>query len=288
VAVEVTIPSGTATLPDRSLRTIQSLEPRGDIVLRGKERPRAAAAGPATAFSLRLLLPGHFLVKRRDPRVEAELRGDLTFAARGGEVTAEGRADLVRGSLDLYGNGRTFDLRRASTTFGGGPIGEGVVEGEAVAQFPEHVVKVALGGTVDAPKVKLSSEPPLDEGRIAMLIATGRTEGRAGAGAAGTITGEQAGYAVLGVFATKLLRDALQDKLPVDSVALEPGQIRAGKYLSDRVYLDYVHKNSAIPELGENTNELRVEYQVTRRWTLESRYGDANSGAASLIWSKDY
>ncbi len=91
-----------------------------------------------------------------------------------------------------------------------------------------------------------------------------------------------------GVFATRVLRDALKDKLPVDSVALEPGQIRAGKYLSDKVYVDYVHRNSPNPELGENTNEVRVDYQLSRRWTLESRYGDANSGSASVIWSKDY
>jgi translocation and assembly module TamB len=237
---------------------------------------------------VRLVLPGHFQVRRRDPRVDAELRGDVTVVADGGAVRADGRAELVRGTLDLYGNGRTFDLRRASTTFGGGPVGEGLVEGEAVAQFPDHLVKVTLGGKVDAPTVKLTSEPPLDEGRIAMLIATGRTEGRAGAGAAGMLTGEQAGYAVLGVFATRLLRDALQDKLPVDSVALEPGQIRAGKYLSEKVYVDYVHRSAANPEQGENANEVRVEYQVSPRWTLESRYGDANAGSASLIWSKDY
>jgi len=102
------------------------------------------------------------------------------------------------------------------------------------------------------------------------------------------LTGEQAGYAELGVFATRLLRDALRDKLPVDSVALEPGQIRAGKYLSDKVYVDYVHRSTANPEQGENANEVRVEYQVSPRWTLESRYGDANAGSASLIWSKDY
>jgi translocation and assembly module TamB len=288
LTAELTIPSGTALLPDRSLRTVQSLEPRDDVILPGRTRRPAPAAGPPYRVSLRLLLPGHFLVKRRDPRVDAELRGDVTFVVEGGQLTAAGRADLVRGSLDLYGNGRTFDLRRTSTTFGGGAISEGIVDGEAVAQFPDYLVKVVLGGKVGSPTVKLTSDPPLDEGRIAMLIATGRTEGRAGAGAAGTLTGEQAGYAVLGVFTTKLLRDALQNKLPVDSVALEPGQIRAGKYLSAKVYLDYVHRSSANPELGENANEVRVEYQVTQRWTLESRYGDANAGSASLLWSKDY
>jgi translocation and assembly module TamB len=289
VSAEVTIPSGRATLPDRSVRTLQSLEPRSDILLRTRgARSPTADGGPPWRASVRLVLPGHFQVRRRDPRVDAELRGDVTVVADGGAVRADGRAELVRGTLDLYGNGRTFDLRRASTTFGGGPVGEGLVEGEAVAQFPDHLVKVTLGGKVDAPTVKLTSEPPLDEGRIAMLIATGRTEGRAGAGAAGMLTGEQAGYAVLGVFATRLLRDALQDKLPVDSVALEPGQIRAGKYLSEKVYVDYVHRSAANPEQGENANEVRVEYQVSPRWTLESRYGDANAGSASLIWSKDY
>ena len=39
---------------------------------------------------------------------------------------------------------------------------------------------------------------------------------------------------------------------------------------------------------GENVDEVRVQYHLSPRWTLESRYGGAGAGGASLIWQKDY
>ena len=40
--------------------------------------------------------------------------------------------------------------------------------------------------------------------------------------------------------------------------------------------------------LVEKPDEVRVEYHITPRWNFESRYGNAQSGGASLIWSKDF
>jgi hypothetical protein len=44
----------------------------------------------------------------------------------------------------------------------------------------------------------------------------------------------------------------------------------------------------AKPEQGQNTNEFRLEYQITPRWTFQLRGGDAQSGSASLKWRHDY
>ena len=121
-----------------------------------------------------------------------------------------------------------------------------------------------------------------------MFIATGRTELKAGGGGVGTLTGEEAGRAALGAVATQLFRNVVADRLPVDSVALSASEIRAGKYVTDKIYVGYTYNREARPEESENTNEVRVEYQISPRWTLESRYGDARAGGASLIWSKDY
>jgi translocation and assembly module TamB len=33
---------------------------------------------------------------------------------------------------------------------------------------------------------------------------------------------------------------------------------------------------------------VKAEYQISPRWNFELRYGDAQTGDASLIWSKDY
>jgi translocation and assembly module TamB len=39
---------------------------------------------------------------------------------------------------------------------------------------------------------------------------------------------------------------------------------------------------------GENANAVRVEYQLTKRWSLEAEYGDARAGEANLIWNRDF
>ena len=138
--------------------------------------------------------------------------GDMQIRKEaGGQLALTGTVDTVRGTYEFQG--RRFDLERDGTLrFTGSPQINPLLDVSATRQIPNTGVtaRVHVTGTARAPQLALSSTPPLDEASIAMLIATGRTEGRAGAGAAGTLTGEQAGYAVLGVFATKLLRDALQ------------------------------------------------------------------------------
>jgi translocation and assembly module TamB len=154
---------------------------------------------------------------------------------------------------------------------------------------PAAVVTVTVAGPATAPEIRLSSQPAMDETQIALLIATGRTELKAGgSGSSSALTGEEAGRAALGALATQAFKDLVADKLPLDTVALESGGLRAGKYLTDKIYVGYVRRFDADPNKGENADEVRVEYQITPRWTFESRYGTAQSGAASLIWSKDY
>jgi len=135
--------------------------------------------------------------------------------------------------------------------------------------------------------VKLASDPPMDEAQIALLLATGHTELKAGTGGVDPNL-QEAGSAALGAASGLFFKDVLADKLPVDTVSLDASQIQAGKYLTDKIYVGYTRRFYAKPELGENTNEARVEFQISPRWNFEVSYGDANTGAASLIWSKDY
>ena len=128
----------------------------------------------------------------------------------------------------------------------------------------------------------------LEEAQIAMLIATGTAELKPGAGGVGTLTGEEAGKAALGAVATQVFKNLVADKLPLDTVALDSSSLRAGKYVTDRIYVGYTRRLDVQLEDGVNRNEVRVEYQITRRWSFESRYGDAQSGGASVIWSKNY
>jgi translocation and assembly module TamB len=291
------IEHGTVRLPKKTPRELQRIERRADIVVgrrpeKKREPLQAAAAGvPAEGakpfvLTLRVLVPNRLSVVQDNPRIRIDLKADVSLELQGGSAFASGSVDVQRGTVEPLG-GRVFHVQRGKVTFTGGPPQAALLDVEATYDNPAAKVTVNVAGPLTHPEIRFSSQPAMDEGQIALLIATGRTELKAGTGS--TLTCEEAGRAALGAVATQVFRDVVQDKLPVSNVSLDSGSFRAGNYyFQDKVYVSYVRRFEARPDLHENQNEVQVEYQMSRRWSLEGRYGDALSGGASLVWSKDY
>lgn len=297
LAVEMKVPRGVIRLPRRQPRALQPLQGRDDIVVgrRPPERKRrgtaavtAASASAQRPFTLRATLSAdrNLMVKSDDPRIDVELRANVTYERVGSDDYMDGYVEVVRGSLEPIG-GRNFVVERGRVQFTNGPPSAAQLDFQARYENPAAAVTVTVEGPARGPKVHFTSEPPLGEQEIAMLIATGRTDLKPGAGGVSTLSGEEAGKAALGVLATQAFKNLVADKLPVDSVSIDSGGFRAGKYLTDKIYVIYTRRFDADPLRGENTDEVRVEYQITPRWMFESRYG-ALSGGANLVWSKEY
>ena len=150
---------------------------------------------------------------------------------------------------------------------------------------------VTIGGVVSKPSIQLSSRPAMDDAAIAMLIATGRTEIKANTSAISSVSGkgsEAEGKASTDAAMSLAFQGLVSDKLPVDQVSLDSSTLRAGKYLTDTIFIGYTRRWDAKRDPGENENEVKAELRLTPRWNFELRYGDAQSGDASLIWSRDY
>jgi translocation and assembly module TamB len=62
----------------------------------------------------------------------------------------------------------------------------------------------------------------------------------------------------------------------------------AGTYVTEKAYVGYTFRPGADTSGGENANTVRLEYQLSPRWSLETEYGDGRTGGADLIWSKEY
>jgi translocation and assembly module TamB len=298
--LEVKIPGGNIGLPRRVPRTLQTLERRADIVvgkIRERRRPPRVAPRPETSegrtgpfrWSVRTVVPGKLVVKGDEPHANVELKADVTYELAGAEESATGDVEVVRGFVEPIG-GRVFDLTRGRVQFTGGPPTAAMVDVEARWASPEGTqVTVLVTGPALDPKIKLSSQPPLDDAQIALLIATGRTELKRGSGEVGALSTQDAGYAAASAVVTTAFKSLLADKLPIDSISLDASSLRAGKYLpNSRIYVGYVYRFEADLQRGQNQNEVSVEYQINPRWTMESRYGDGQTGSASLIWSRDY
>jgi translocation and assembly module TamB len=297
--VELNVPRGLVQLPSKQPRNLQPLDGRSDVVV-GRAEGKAAegeAASPGgapaerpLAIRIHAVVPKGLFVKSDDPHVDLELKADVRYEHAGSEEYLAGTVEVVRGTVEPIG-GRNFVIDRGVVQFTGGPPSAALLDVSARYTNPAAVVTVKVTGTVRKPEVKLSSVPQLDDSQIALLIATGRTDAKAGGasvGNLGTVAGSEAGMAALGAVATQAFRNIVQNKLPVDTVALEAGAFRAGKYVTDRIYVSYLLRWDADPTKNENQEEVRVEYQIAPRFIFESRYGNAQSGSASLIWSKDY
>jgi translocation and assembly module TamB len=296
LAVAVKVPRGTVRLPKRQPRALQTLQARGDIVVgrRAERKRRPAAAGGAgqasdRPFTLRATLTAdrNLFVKSDDPRIDLELRANVTYERTGSNDYAEGSIEVIHGNLEPIG-GRNFVVERGRVQFTGGPPSAALLDFQARYDNPIAVVTATVQGPTRKPELKFTSEPSLAEPEIAMLIATGRTDLKAGAGGVATLSGEEAGKAALGVLATQAFKNLVADKLPVDTVSVDSAGFRAGKYLTEKIYVVYSRRFDADPLRGENTDEVRVEYQITPRWMFESRYGNAQSGGANLVWSHEY
>ena len=139
-----------------------------------------------------------------------------------------------------------------------------------------------------------SSEPPLTESEIYTLLATGRTSLKRGSGS--SEIGSAQAVSVLGSLAASQLKGAVSDKVGLDVLSIEAGEggtlqgatLEAGKYVTDDLYLGWAGKVGADPTRYENANALRLEYQFLPRWSFEALYGDAKSGSADIVWSRDY
>jgi translocation and assembly module TamB len=289
---EVRVARAELRLPSKlSTRKIQPLGGRVDVVV-GPFRKAGARAEvrppPAQPFEAKvhLLAANQLIVRSDNPRVDVEAKADLTAEWSEQTLWISGVVETLRGDVEPLG-GRVFDLKRARVTFTGGEWSEGGLEVTAVWTNPVATVTTTIGGTLLVPEVKLTSQPTLDETQIALLIATGnRTELKPDTGGVSPLN--EAGVAALGALSQQFVKDVVADKLPVDTISVDASQLRAGKYLGPKLYVGYTRRWQARNELGENTNELRLEYQISPRWNFEARAGDAGTGGGSLIWSKDY
>jgi translocation and assembly module TamB len=293
--VDLNVPHGLVLLPNKQPRALQPLEARSDVLVgrhavrKAKEPAPPAPARKERALAIRVhaVAPGDLQVKSDTPRVDVELKADVHYEREGSETYLAGTVETVRGSVEPLA-GRNFVVQRGVVQFTGGPPSAALLDVSARYANPIAAVTVNVVGTVNKPEVKLSSEPPLEESQIALLIAIGRTDPKPGAANVGASPGGEAGLAALSAVATQGFRNLVQNRLPVDTVSLQPGALRAGKYVTDRIYVGYVLRWEPDPTKSQNPDEVQVEYQITPRWIFESRYGNAQNGGASLVWSKDY
>ncbi len=287
-------------LPDIKRKNLQGLEKAPGVVVLQKNKPREMAAVKQPVRSERSVrmgfsVPRNLWVKSSDLNLELGLSDDFRVEVSSA-TQVFGEVRLLKGKIDVLG--RQFQVAAPET-------GVSTVRFDGVATVPllnvvvvhsnerERVkVRATVVGRGRSAQLELTADPPMAESDIYTLLATGRKDLRRSANA--SITPEQA-LSVVGSLAASQLRGALSKKLPLDVFSLDTGsegvqstRLELGTYLSDRFYLGSTVQPGANQTRGESIFSGKLEYQLSKSWTVEGNAGTAPTFGLDFIWSRDF
>lgn len=300
--LKVKLPDTHVQLPSVKRKDLQDLGRPKDIVLvRGSKKLEKKKPDPSQQnappkqkgerLAMFIDAPRNIWVKSDDLNIELGLSDGFEVDLNNG-AQLFGEARIVQGRLDVLS--RRFDVQRDSMVrFQGQPASPYInVTANYTNESEGVVVTVTVVGKGKDLSLKTSSQPPLSDNEIFALLATGRRTLKRGGGS--SISAGQAA-SVVGAFAASQLKTMVAKKLPLDVLSIDTGEeglerakVEAGTYLSTKLYLGYQLQLGADKTKGENEHAVRLEYQLTKNWTVEGSAGDAPAASGDVMWSRDY
>ncbi|MDN3920805.1 translocation/assembly module TamB domain-containing protein [Roseateles violae] len=217
-------------------------------------------------------------LKLRGRGLDSRLRGELKLSQLDGPPRLTGTVRTVGGSYNAYG--QKLDIERGELTFTGA-YDNPRLDVEAVRPNADVRVGVKVTGTAENPRVKLFSEPEMnDTDKLSWLVLGRGSEGLDGQDTALLQTAALALLSGEGEGAT----DKVIKGLGLDELSVSPGGdddtrgtvVRLGKQLSRRWYVGYERG------LNATTGSWQLIYRIAQRFTVRAQSGEENG--IDLIW----
>jgi translocation and assembly module TamB len=297
----LTVRKGTVHLPKvQTNKKLQPLGPMRDVVFTDEaaradtEARRKAADGEAPfRAALAATIPGPFHVRSKE--VNADLKGDLRVELKGPLATVSGHLEAQSGWVELLG--RRYDIERARLGFNGAPELDPDLDIRVTREISDAVVVIEVRGTGRHPQLALSSEPPIyDPSQLVGIVVSGDP----GTSRVSERSLDQKVVGALSGVIVGRIKDQIAPALPIDVLKVDVGnegwtgyaqtRLEVGKYLTENVYVSYVHQFGQAP-IGTrklNTNQAQLEYRFKRRFELVTMFGDAGVGSINLFWTLRY
>lgn len=280
---ELRIPStglgGTAAIPD--LRHIREPAPVRRTRARAgllDEGGGAQSGGPSRAFPLDISISAPNRVFIRGRGLDAELGGAFRITGTTANIVPAGGLELVRGRLDLLG--KRFAFTEGQMNMEGSLVP--TIRLVATTDTVDGSASVIIDGPADAPVITFSSSPELPEEEVVARLLFGRgmtsltpLQAAQLASAVATLTGRGGGMM------DRLRQNFGLDDFDVSASESGAAAVRAGKYISDSVYVD-------LKLDSEGKSEVSINLDVSKSVTVRGRAGaDGNTGVG-VHYERDY
>lgn len=261
-------------IPTRVAQTLA----RADIGTTPDTAGGTSSSGPAYPIDLTVNAPSRIFVRGRG--LDAELGGQLRLTGTTNAIIPIGRFDLVRGRLSILG--QRFDLDEGYAQLQGdfSPFLRLVATTET---SNGTLVSIVVEGPADDIEVRFESTPELLQDEVLAQLLFGRDLSSISplqavqlASAVATLAGSSGGGVV------DRLRQGL-DLDDLDFVTDEDGNaaVRAGKYISDRVYTD-------ITVGVGGTSEINLNIDIDRNITARGSVASDGETSVGIFFERDY
>jgi translocation and assembly module TamB len=245
-----------------------------DIEIRGRPRPPRAEAFRSSLLDIDLTLDFGSNFRILGAGLETQLRGKLAVqTARDGSLVGRGTVTSERGSY--YAFGQKLTIERGQLIFDG-PIANPSLDVLAVRKGLAVEAGVEVSGTVQVPRIRLVSNPPVPDAEKLTWLTLG-TGPEALTGANLALVQAAAATVMRGDSSLPLGRRVAQavglDDITVRGTGAAGSQVVAfGKRLSDRVYIEYEQGMVA-------TNAIvRLSYALSRYFSASAETGRSTGG----------
>jgi autotransporter translocation and assembly factor TamB len=262
--------------------------------------PGIGETGPLApiALDVHFVVPDNMVVRGQDLRpggattmqignLNATIGADVRIQKAADEpILLRGTATTVRGFYEFQG--RRFELVRGGTVrFLGLPQINPSLDVSATRLIPNSGVtaQIHVTGTVRAPELALSSEPPLDESDILSLIIFNRNVNELGTGERASLA-DTAGSIASGFIASPLSR-SVGRALDVDLFEItttDPqtgetaGGITLGKQIGDKAFVRYRQ------QFGQRSfTQFQIEYDLTRFLRFQGSVAPETTSATNRL-----
>ncbi len=281
---------GSLTVDGASINIPNALPPsvaRLKVIRPGDKPPPAQTAGSSLLIGLDVGVnaPGEIFV--RGHGLDAELGGTLHVGGTSAAPVVSGAFDMRRGTFDLAGISLTFT--KGQVGFNGTGVGHAIdptLDFTAQSVVGSTVADLNVGGYASAPKITLSSTPPLPQDQVLALILFGQDTKSLSAlqiaqvaTALASLTGSGGGFDPLGT-----VRKSLGlDRLSVGSGGSNSNSasVEAGKYVARGVYVGARQATSG----GGSQAEVQVD--LTKRLKLQTTVGTGGATTGIITPEND-
>ncbi|MDB4971333.1 MAG: hypothetical protein JWN44_7022 [Myxococcales bacterium] len=295
----VTVEKGTANLPKLAGgKKLQSTGPLEDVkfvdpVARRAEIRKKEAEEEAPTTEIVARIPGPFHVRSKE--LSTDLKGHLTVQIAGPVARITGQVQSLGGWMELLG--RRYTLEKVRVGFAGEAEPNPELDIRLTREISDARIIIEVHGTAKKPQVILESDPPIyDQSQVIAIIISGDPSNQ-------RVDDRSLDQKVTGAVSSLLvgkLKDQIAPNLPIDVIKVDTGtegstglgdtRVEVGKYVTDNVYVSYVHQfgSSMVGTQRVNSNEANVDWRFKKHYDVETAFGDAAVGRVNLYWTVRY